>query len=74
MSKNINNKKALAEKLKNHLNSPEYVAVPDLVRSSDYGSDVSCHDSENIVLKRRRFIEWEEHPALINYNDLEPAD
>ncbi|MEG7978488.1 MAG: hypothetical protein NY202_00785 [Mollicutes bacterium UO1] len=38
-----NNKKDLAEKLKNHLNSPEYVEVPDLLRSDDYGSDLTYY-------------------------------
>jgi hypothetical protein len=43
---NKNNKKVLAEKLKNHLNSPEYVAVPDLIRDGDYSPDLSFHDKE----------------------------
>jgi hypothetical protein len=35
MSNQIN-KKALAEKLKNHLNAPEYVAVSDLISNDNY--------------------------------------
>jgi len=31
MAKNINNKKALAEQIKAKLNSPDYVAMPDLI-------------------------------------------
>jgi hypothetical protein len=46
MANNINNKKALAEKLKKHLNSPEYVAVPDLIRSGDSSCDLSFYDEE----------------------------
>ena len=57
MSKNINNKKALAEKLKNHLNSPEYVAVPDLISMNDYDAGLSYLDGD-IFLKRRKFINY----------------
>jgi len=56
MSNNINNKRALAEKLKNHLNSPEYVAVPDLISMNDYDAGLSYLD-EDAVLKRRKFID-----------------
>ncbi|CAJ0828909.1 10722_t:CDS:2 [Entrophospora sp. SA101] len=44
MSKNINNKKVLAEKLKSYLNAPEYVAVPDLIKDGDYGPDLKIED------------------------------
>jgi len=30
------NKKELAEKLKNHLNSPEYLAMSDLISKGDF--------------------------------------
>jgi hypothetical protein len=40
MSKNINNKKVLAEKLKTRLNSPEYVEVPDLITPNDRGKEM----------------------------------
>ncbi|KLL05104.1 MAG: hypothetical protein MRERV_5c041 [Mycoplasmataceae bacterium RV_VA103A] len=73
MSENKNNKKALAEKLRNHLNAPEYVAVPDLIRRDDYDSGLSCYDGENI-LQKRKFIDWEKQSVLINYDDLEPTD
>lgn len=32
----VNNKKILAEKIKNELNSPDYVAMPDLITNNDY--------------------------------------
>ncbi|CAJ0746963.1 20996_t:CDS:2 [Entrophospora sp. SA101] len=57
MSKNINNKKVLAEKLKSYLNAPEYVAVPDLIKDGDYGPDLVCHGNGEIeitkLIKRR---------------------
>jgi len=40
MSNNINNKRALAEKLKNYLNSPEYVAMLDLITLDDRHGDM----------------------------------
>ena len=35
MAKNINNKKVLAEQIKIKLNSPKYVAMPDLITHDD---------------------------------------
>ncbi|CFW92782.1 protein of unknown function [endosymbiont DhMRE of Dentiscutata heterogama] len=73
MSENKNNKKALAEKLRNHLNAPEYVAVPDLMRSGDYSPALTYHDGEHI-LQKRRFIDFEKELDLICYDQLEPTD
>ena len=40
MAKNINNKKALAEQIKAKLNSPKYVAMPDLITYDDRHGDM----------------------------------
>jgi hypothetical protein len=37
-----NNKKVLAEQLKNKLNSPEYIAVPDLISYEDGIGDIGA--------------------------------
>jgi len=67
------NKKELAEKLKNHLNAPEYVAVSDLIKSGDYSPSLTYYDEEHI-LQKRKFIDFEKELNLIYYNDLELAD
>jgi len=40
MSNNVNNKKALAEQLKAKLNSPDYVAMSDLIFYDDRYGDM----------------------------------
>jgi len=71
---NKNNKKALAEKLRNHLNSPEYVAIPDLIKSGDSSANLACYDGEHIVRKRKFIIDHEKNLGLIYHDQLEPAD
>jgi hypothetical protein len=42
MSENKNNKKVLAEQIKAKLNSPEYVAMSDLITHNDRYGDMSA--------------------------------
>ena len=44
---NNNNKKALAKELKDKLNSPEYVAVPDLIAGDSNHGYFLALDSKN---------------------------
>ncbi|CAI2200319.1 13683_t:CDS:2, partial [Funneliformis geosporum] len=57
------------EKLKTKLNSPEYVAVSDLIKRSDYSPALTCYDGENIIQKRR-FIDVEEESKIKKENEI----
>lgn len=80
-----NNKKALAEQLKNKLNSPNYVAMPDLITHDDWHADMLPW-----ILGGKEHAEdgwWisgtdinpnpnnkKQTKHLIYYNELEPED
>ena len=67
-----NNKKILAEQLKNELNKPEYVAVPNLISSGGYYGRFIAFDflDENSTILDQKKNGHEK----FNKSQLEPDD
>ena len=76
MSVNISNKKTLAEKIKNELNSPNYVAMPDLITHDDYHGGIGVFKLKKGQIFDMRSKEQRQKGDLgkVYQNQLEPSD
>jgi len=78
MSANISNKKILAEKIKSELNSPNYVAMPDLITRDDYYGGISVFKlggkKGQIFDMRSKEQRQKGDLGKVYQNQLEPSD
>ena len=78
MSVNISNKKTLAEKIKSELNSPNYVAMPDLITHDDYHGGIGVFKlggkKGQIFDMRSKEQRQKGDLGKVYQNQLEPSD